>query len=166
VAGLPLVDAIEVGLQGFQAGTGGPGAGHQRGLLADAQAAEQGVGGQQLVAQHLGQFATGQAAHDLHLEQAVLGMHVAQGAVQVLLVLRLQVRHAAGVVAHGDRRLQPGDGHLALALGLLALHVPVTGAGSGHGNHHGQQGQAALHQTPCASSEKCGPIIGGFANRA
>ncbi len=127
--------------------------GHQRCLFANTQAAEHGVGGQQLVAQHLGQLTPCQAAQDLHLEQPVLGMHITEGAVQVLFALRLQVRHAAGVVAHADRRLQAGDGHLALALRQLALHIPVSGAG-GHGNHHGQQGQAALHAGSLCVQEK------------
>ncbi|MNH00440.1 hypothetical protein D3C79_596320 [compost metagenome] len=145
VARLPVVDAIEVGLQGLPCGGLVVQAlNHQRRLITDAQAAEQGIGGQQLVAQHLGQFTAGQAAHDFHLEQSVLGMHVAEGAVQVCFVLRLQVRHAAGVIAHTDRGLQAGYRYLAVTLRQFAVHVPVTGTG-GHGHYHGQKGQAALH---------------------
>lgn len=88
---------------------------HPGRLLANAQAAEQGIGGQQLFAEHLGQLATGQAAHDLHLEQPVLGVHIAQRAVQVRFVLRLQVWNATGVVASADRCLQTADGHFAVA---------------------------------------------------
>ncbi|MNP45689.1 hypothetical protein D3C76_1396320 [compost metagenome] len=143
---LPGVDALQVGLQGK------PGRRAlvlaldiQLGLLANAQAAEQGVGTQQLAAEDLGQLATGQAADDLHLEQAVLGMHIAQGAIQISLVLRLDMRHATGVIAHADRRLQAAQGDLAFALRQLVVHVPVTAAG-GRGNDHGEEGQAALHR--------------------
>ncbi|MCY1419254.1 hypothetical protein D9M71_348380 [compost metagenome] len=119
--------------------------GHQRGLLAYAQAAEQGIGGQQLVAEHLSQFATGQAAQNLHLEQPVLGMHIAQRAIQVGLVAGLQVRYATGVITHADRCLQAGQGDFAFTLRQLALHIPVTAAGC-RGNDHSEKGQAALHQ--------------------
>ena len=115
-----------------------------QGALANAQAAEQFVGFQQLGPQHLGQLATGQAPHDFHLEQPVLGMYVAEGTVQVGLVLGADMRHASVVVAHGDRTLQMGQLHRALASRLLAVHVP---AGANHKGYEqdGQRGQDAFH---------------------
>ncbi|MNZ48553.1 hypothetical protein D3C78_663010 [compost metagenome] len=115
------------------------------GLFTNAQVTEQGVGGQQLAAEDFSQFATGQAADDFHLKQAVLGMHIAQSTVQVDLVVGLDVRHTSGVITHTDRSLQAGQCYLALALRQLTLHIPVT-ATSGRGNDHSEEGQAALHQ--------------------
>ena len=69
MAGLVLVDAVQISLQRF-AGRGVHV--HLRGVtvgvFADAQGAEQAVGVDQLAAEHFGQLATGQAAQDFHLE--------------------------------------------------------------------------------------------------
>ena len=116
-----------------------------QGTLANAQAAKQFVGLQQLGPQHLGQFATGQAPHDLHLEQAVLGMHIAQGAVQVGFVFGADMRYATVVVAHRDRALQVRQRHRALARGLFAVDVPTDAQGDQH-NQHRKNLQDALHE--------------------
>ncbi|MCY1341372.1 hypothetical protein D9M69_273150 [compost metagenome] len=143
---LVLVDAVEVGLQRLHGRRLGiEGLGEAVGVLADAQGAEQPVGVDQLGAEHLGQFAARQAAQHLHLEQAILGVHVAERAVHIRFVLRLDVRHAALVVAHADRRLQVGEGQFAAALRLLAVHVP-GGAGGHRRNDDGEGGQGALHR--------------------
>ena len=145
-AGLVLVDAIQVGQQRLARRAVHvhlPGV--AVGVLADAQGAEQPIGGHQLAAEHLGQFATGQAPQHLHLEQAVLGMHIAQGAVQVRLVLGLDMRHAALVIGHADRRLQRAQVQFAAALWQLAVQVPVSAGGSG-GDYQGEGGQAAFHR--------------------
>ncbi|MNI15157.1 hypothetical protein D3C73_684490 [compost metagenome] len=103
VAVLILVDAVQIGLHGDEGGR----------LLvevrqvsfcafANAQAAHQFVGVEQLRSEHLGQFATGQTTQDFHLEQAVLGMYVAECAIQVGFVVGADMRNAALVVAHGD----------------------------------------------------------------
>ncbi len=115
-----------------------------QGAFANAQAAKQPVGLEHLRAQYLGQFATGQAPHDFHLEQPVLGMHIAEGAVQIGLVLGAQVRHATVVIAHGDRALQVGECFGALAGGLLTVDIPA-GAGHEGGNQDSEHGQAAFH---------------------
>ena len=86
-----------------------------------------------------------QAPQHFHLEQAVLGVHVAEGAVEVGLVLRIQVRNPALVVAHVDRRLQVGQGERAVAERLLGMEVPGA-AGSG-GDRHGDHGQGAFHRS-------------------
>jgi hypothetical protein len=81
VAGLELVDAIQVGLQCQVGGAAGVEGLHVRvGMGAQAQGAEQAVDIQQLGTQHLGQFAACQAARHLHLEQAVLGDYLGVGA--------------------------------------------------------------------------------------
>ncbi|MNR39367.1 hypothetical protein D3C85_1575740 [compost metagenome] len=116
MAVLILVDAIQVGLHGDE---GGRLLVEVRqvgfGAFANAQAAHQFVGVEQLRPEHFSQFATGQATQDFHLEQAVLGMHVAEGAVQVGFVVGADVRDATLVVAHGDGALQVLQFHHALA---------------------------------------------------
>jgi hypothetical protein len=145
VAVLILVDAVQIGLHGLESGglfvqVGEVGFG----ALANAQAAEQLVGVEQFRPQHFGQFATGQAAQDFHLEQPVLGMHVAEGAVQVGFVLGADVRHATFVVAHRDRTLQVLQFHHALACRLLAVDVPA-GASGKHDDQQTECGQATFH---------------------
>lgn len=144
---LELVDPVQVGLQHF------PGlrllvlAGAVfGGVVADAQGAEQTVGIHQLGSEHFGQLAARQAPQHFHLEQAVLGVHVAEGAVEVGLVLRIQVRNPALVVAHVDRRLQVGQGERAVAERLLGMEVPGA-AGSRGGDRHGDHGQGAFHRS-------------------
>ena len=71
-------------------------------------------------------------------------MHVTEGAVHIGLVLRLNVRHAALVVAHADRRLQVGEVDGAVALGLFAVQIP-PGTGTDGGNGDDQDFQAGFH---------------------
>ena len=93
-------------------------------MFADAQGAKQAVGVKQLGAQDFGQFAHRQAAHHFHLKEAVLGVDIAQRAVQVGLVLRGDVGHAALVVAHGHGLLQTAQVNAALAHWLFGVQVP------------------------------------------
>ena len=93
-------------------------------MFADAQGAKQAVGVEQFGAEDFGEFAHGQAAHHFHLEQPVLGMDVAQRAVQIGLVLRGDVGHAALVVAHGHGLLQTAQVHTAVAHRLFGVQVP------------------------------------------
>ncbi|MCY1548723.1 hypothetical protein D9M68_848500 [compost metagenome] len=111
---------------------------------ADAQGAEQPVGVDQPGAEYFRQFAACQAAQHFHLEQAVLGMHETQGAVQVGLVLCLDMRYTALVVAHRDWRLQLRESQFAIAQRLLAVDVPGAASRSG-GDDHGKGGQGAFH---------------------
>ena len=113
---LILVDAIQIGLHGDESG----GLFVQVrevgfGALANAQAAHQLVSVEQFRPQHFGQLATGQATQDFHLEQPVLGMDVAEGAVQIGFIFGADVRDATFVVAHRDRTLQVLQFHHALA---------------------------------------------------
>ena len=145
VAVLILVDAVQIGLQGLP----------RRGLLieagditggafADAQAAEQFVGVEQLRPEHFGQLAARQAAHGFHLEQAVLGMHVAEGAIQIGFVFGADVRHATLVVTHGHRTLQVAQLHLTLTPRLLAIDVPAD-TGEQDNDEQGKNGENAFH---------------------
>ncbi|MCY1396137.1 hypothetical protein D9M71_110980 [compost metagenome] len=147
MAVLELVDAIQVGLQRFP---GGRLVVLKGDVLVrpvtDAQGAEQAVGFHQRRAQHFGQFAAGQAAQHFHLEEPVLGMHVAQRAVQVGFALRADVRHAALVVADADRIVQALQAGLAVPLWLLAVQVPSAG-GNARRDDYGQRCQAALHSS-------------------
>ena len=145
MAVLILVDAVQIGLHGDegrrllvqvrQVGFG---------PFANAQAAHQLVGIEQFRPQHLGQFPASEAAQDFHLEQPILGVHVAEGAVQVGFVFGADVRDAALVVAHGDRTLQVLQFDHALACRLLAVDVPA-GARGERDNQQGEGGQATFH---------------------
>ena len=145
VAGLELVDAIQVGGQGLVGGCA-----HVQGLryplrvFADAQGAKQAVGVEQLGAEDFGQFAHGQAAHHFHLEQAVLGVDVAQRTVQIRLVLRGDVGHAALVVAHSHRLLQAAQVHAAVAHWLFCVQVPGA-ASYQHNKGRSQQFEESFH---------------------
>ena len=55
----------------------------------------------------LGQPALAQPAHQLHLPEAVLGVHVAQAEGGILDRARDDVRHGVLVAQDLDRRLQP-----------------------------------------------------------
>ena len=159
-AGLELVDAVQVGLQRLDRGAVALEGLHVAlGMLADAQTAEQAVGIDQLGPQHLGQLAARQAAQQLHLEQAVLGVDKAQCAVQVGFVAGLDMRYAALVVAHLHRRLQAGQRQRAVAHRQFVVDIPGT-AGGGRGNHHGEDGQTAFHDASlllCGhSAQHCG----------
>ena len=99
--------------------------------LANAQAAKQFVGVHQFRAQHFSQFTPGQAAHDFHLEQPILCLHIPQRPVHIQLIARADVRHTALVVTHGDGLLQCGQLNLALTRGQFALHVPDSTPGHG-----------------------------------
>ncbi|MCY1548701.1 hypothetical protein D9M68_848260 [compost metagenome] len=112
---------------------------------ADAQGAEQAVGVHQAGAEDLGQLATGQAAQHFHLEQTVLGMDEAQGAVHVGFVGCLDVWYAAFVVAHAHRGLEMGQGQLAVAQRILALAVP-GGTGGYRSDDDGDGSQGAIHE--------------------
>ncbi|MCY1397648.1 hypothetical protein D9M71_126580 [compost metagenome] len=142
---LKLVHAIEVGLQRL-----GCRAVHVQlacvvvGVRANAQGAEQAVGIDQAGAEDLGEFATGQAPQHFHLEQPVLGVDEAEGAVHVGLIGGLDMRHAAFVIAHRDGRREVLQGQFAAALRLAAFAVP-GGAGGGRGDDDGQGGQGAFH---------------------
>ena len=89
------------------------------GPLPDAQGAEQPVGLDQLGAEHLGQFAARQTAQHLHLEEAVLGVHVAEGEVGVVLILRVDV---------GDAPLVAGDLRLGLERGVRERAIELRHA--------------------------------------
>ena len=124
VAVLVGVDPVQVGLHGHPGRGVWVLLGHVgRGALADAQAAHQLVGVQQLRPQHLSQLTPGEAPHELHLKQPILGMDITKGAVQVGFVFGADMRHTAFVVAHRHRALQPLQLHRALAGGLLAVEV-------------------------------------------
>ncbi|MNK97743.1 hypothetical protein D3C87_1180900 [compost metagenome] len=114
------------------------------GAFANAQAAHQLVGVEQLRPEHFGQLATGEATQDFHLEQPVLGVDIAERAVQVGFVFGADVRDAALVVAHGDRALQVLQFHHALACRLLAVDVPAAGCGE-RDNQQTESGQASFH---------------------
>ncbi|MCY1453573.1 hypothetical protein D9M71_705780 [compost metagenome] len=72
-------------------------------------------------------------------------MHVAQRAVQVGFVLRLDMRHTTGVIAHADRSLQRRQQHFAFPLGQFALHIPGASTDAHGDDGEGKQGQPALH---------------------
>ena len=114
-------------------------------MATELQGAEQAVGRHKLLTQQFGQFATGQTPQQLHLEQAVLGVHVAQGAIQVGLVLGTDVRDAQFVVVDRDRGVQLAEHQLAVALRLLVVQVPGQAARCG-GNEQGKGGQGAFHR--------------------
>lgn len=92
--------------------------------FADAQAAKQLVSFYQLGPEDFGQFTAGQAAHDFHLKQPVLRLHITQRAVHIELITGANMRHAALVVTHGDRLFERIQLDLALTRGQLALYVP------------------------------------------
>ncbi|MOA20282.1 hypothetical protein D3C78_1407160 [compost metagenome] len=124
---LILVDPVQVGLQGLPRRGLLVERGHIAvGALTDAQAAKQLVGVEQLGTQYFGQFAPGQAAHGFHLEQSVLGLHIAEGAIQVEFAFGANVRHAALVVTDRHRPFQMLQLHQALTRRLLAVHVPAS----------------------------------------
>jgi len=64
---------------------------------------------------------------------------IAQRAVQVVLVARLDVRHAAFVIAHADLGLELGKRQFAIALRLARHEVPERADA-------GQQQQGAQHR--------------------
>ncbi len=130
---LVFVDAVEVGHQGLPGRAGTVHLLHP-GLRAGTQTerAEQAVGVDQLGPEDLGQFAAGEPAHHLHLEQAVLRVQEAQGPVEVGFIRRPQVRHAALVPAYFHRGLQLAEHEGAMALRQLAAGVP-DGCADGDG---------------------------------
>ena len=71
-------------------------------------------------------------------------MYIAQCAVHIGLVLRLDMRHAALVVIHRDCGLQVTQLQLAVALRLLAVDVPVSAGGRGR-DDQSQGSQGAFH---------------------
>ena len=94
------------------------------GMVAQAHGAKHPIGVQQFGAQDGGQLAFGQAAHHLHLEQTVLRVHKAQCAVQVGLVLGLQMGHAKVVVMHLNGSAQTCQRQVSIALGqAVAPHA-------------------------------------------
>ena len=143
--GLELVDAVQVGQQRLGRGQRGVQfGGIAVGVFADAQGAEQAVGFQQRAAEDFRQLAAGQAAQDFHLEQAILGVDEAQGAVHIQFMLGLDMRHAPLIEIHQHLRLQGLQLQLTAALRLFAVDIPVGAGGSG-GDDQGQGGQAAFH---------------------
>ena len=129
VASLVLVDAVQIGHQRLVGRVGHVHAlGYTRSMLADAERAKQAVGIKQFGTQNFCQFTLCQSAHHLHLEQPVLGVHVAQRPVHVGLVLRVDVGHAAFVVADAHLLLQATQIDGALAHHLFALQIPNASA--------------------------------------
>jgi hypothetical protein len=161
MAGLVLVDAVEVG-GNRQVGRGRlvDRLHHGIGMGPDAQGTEQAVDVQQFRPQDLRQFAARETPRNLHLEQPVLGVHISQRPVHVAFVGGLDMRDAALVIAHVDRRLQAGQGELAVALRLFAVNVP----GQSGGGQHQQEQQP--HEGPrdelfhgCMSPDGTGPVV-------
>ena len=62
-----------------------------------------------------------QASQHFHLEQTLLGMHVAKGTVRIRLITCGDMRHAAFIELHVDRCLQPGQVNHPLAARLFAI---------------------------------------------
>ncbi|MNI62450.1 hypothetical protein D3C73_1177740 [compost metagenome] len=145
MAVLILVDAVQIGLHGdegwrllIEVGQVG------FGPFANAQGAHQLVGVEQFWPQHFGQFTAGEAAQHFHLEQSVLGVHVAEGAIQVGFVVGANVRDAALVVTHGDRALQVLQLNHALARRLFAVDVATNTHGEDD-DQHDERNQETFH---------------------
>ena len=72
-------------------------------------------------------------------------MHIAQGAVQVGLVVGADMGHAALVVAHAHRGLQVLQRQAAFTHRQLAVHIPGTAQGQAQQDHQ----RAGQHQGSC-----------------
>ncbi|GGI94450.1 hypothetical protein GCM10009083_08770 [Halopseudomonas pertucinogena] len=126
-------------------------------ITADAQGAEELVGGIAFLTEQLGEPAAADAAQDVHLEQTVLSVEVTQRAVGIEIILRVDVRHAPGVEVHLHFLLQVLQPQRAAALGLRGVHDPVTECRQGQGkdeqggnNLEKKSGTTLDHDGPCS----------------
>ncbi len=137
------VDAVDVGLQqrplgGVEAADDVPGAG------TETVAADIAVDVEQGGPQQGGQLAGRAAALQVHLEEAVLGVEVAQGAGQVGAAAGGDVGHAQGVAGDGDGRVEARQVGRAVKAGQAAAQQQDHRQGGQHdqadvGGHDDQQ---------------------------
>ena len=128
------VDAVGVGLD--QRPLLGRNARHHLpGDGAEAVDAVRPVDRQRARAEDLGELAGGLAAHQVHLEEALLAVQEAEGAGGVGAARGPDRRHAEGVALDGDRRREAGQGALAGDLRQAGAHpCPQPQAPRGEGD--------------------------------
>ncbi len=105
---------------------------------APAQGAQERVGGDLVGAEQLGHAARGHVAAEVHLPEAVLGMHVPLGPEQVGRGLRVQVRDAVPVPVHGHGGGEAGQVLLAAEVGESPPYRPddKSSGDQGDGDQH------------------------------
>jgi hypothetical protein len=139
------VDAVAIAIQRpplvrRQLGVGLP---HHR---AQAVAPMVEVGLERARADQLGQFAGRQPAHQVHLEEALLGVHEAQCPGEVVAAVGGQGDAAERVAFHRYRRGQRRGGEVA-AQSRTAVGQRIPGGEEGD-EHHGHQAQGQPAEDP------------------
>lgn len=124
-----------------------------RGLGARAHPvhAARAVGVQGRRAEEGGELARGRASHQVHLEVALLGVHVAQGTHGVALVAGVDGGHAQRVARDGNLRAESRQDRLALELRQAGPHRPPRGERGQQDDDGQKQGDAqdpADHRLP------------------
>ncbi len=137
----PGIDAFGVGLQlrHPRAGEGIQARFHAGAQPVDAAPA---VGVQRPRAEQSGQFAGGGAAQQVHLEEALLRVHVAQGAGGVPGAGGVDGDDAEGIALHRGRRRQARQRHAALQARQAAAQQQPGGRGQGQQDQRQRAGRA------------------------
>src|SRR5690348_12248405 len=90
-----------------------------------------------------GQFARGIAALQVHLEKALLPMHVAECVGEVAAILRGDGGYAVGIAHDGDRRRQPLRRHRAVGLRAAARQQSPADRQHDHDDDDQREGDAS-----------------------
>ena len=98
------------------------------GEAVEAEYAHPPVERQRRCADDLGRPPGAGAAHELHLEEAVLGVHIAQGEIGVPFARRGDVRDAVAIAQDRYRRIEPGKRDRSLGLRPRRLDREIRAA--------------------------------------
>lgn len=100
-------------------------------------------------AKQLGEFAGRRAAHQIHLEIALLRVHIAERTHGIDLAGRIDGDHAQSVALHADRCRQAVQCAIAVQLRQAATHQQIQGQEGRHDQHHDCQQQPAQPFAHC-----------------
>ena len=165
--GESCVDPVPVGLDQFRLLDREVG---QAGLHARTHPMHAGaaVGRQRHCAEQFGEFAGRAAAQQVHLEEALLGVHVAESPRRIQLIPRTHGHAAERVALDVDSRGQPVHVHLAIVFGQARPQRQPAGCeqhGSGrdgHAEHTCNETDATVHRNPdqgsCANRSRSRPV--------
>ena len=128
--------------------------------LSPAQGANDLVGAQRVGvrADQLGEPPGGHVSPEVHLEELVLGLHVALAAKQVVRGVGVDLRHALVVAQHGHRAAQPGQLRRATDLRERAPHEQHDVDQADHQSEHQHAGQPERDTAGQAQSGHAGRL--------
>ena len=115
------------------------------------------VGGKESGSEECGELAGRGAAQQIHLEEPILGVHIAERECEVASILRRDGGHAGGVAAHADLSMHAALRARPSRRGRLARstsHAASVAAMTAAGKDDREYGEAPTPQAPGAAAQR------------